>query len=53
MHITWVHPYTNQRLEFEVVWIALMDCETSPNLDSCVQKVLHEELRLQSLEYIS
>lgn len=38
----------NLRPEFESVRAALMNRETSPHLDTCVQEVLREEIRLQS-----
>ena len=38
----------NLRAEFEPVRAALMNRETSPDLDTCVQEVLREETRLSS-----
>lgn len=38
----------NLRPKFESIRVALMSRETSPNLDTCVQAVLCEEIRLQS-----
>ena len=40
------------RLEFESVWAALMNREIFPDLDTCVQVVIREELRFQFQNFV-
>lgn len=46
LHIS--HVLMNLRLEFEPIRAEFMNREISPDLDTCVQEVLREKLRLIS-----